>query len=419
MATTKKTAHVSPKIKDSKSSKTLWASGTKKLNDYLLHLTKHFTVGNDPIIDEELLPYDIEGSLAHARMLVKIGILTKKEMQTMEKACEEILILWEKEQWHITLDQEDGHTAIELYLTEHYGDLGKKIHTGRSRNDQSLIVMRLYQRDMMGTFTEGIDLLISAFKKQSSSHMKVPMPGYTHMQRAMPTTVGTWLGSFADALEDLKPSLFSLTTILDQSPLGSAAGFGITGITLDRKFAAKELGFATVQDNPIYCAYSRGEFELRILEVLSPLLRLIGKFAADLLLFTTTEYGFFSLGEEFSTGSSIMPQKRNQDVLELLRGSVGMFAGYRVQIEQIVTNKPSGYNRDFQLTKEPFMRSMDLGIACIEILSQLIPTIVPNKSTLEKAMTPELYATDAVLDLVKKGVPFRDAYVQVKKKLGL
>ncbi len=397
-------------------SKKLWSSGTKELDHIHATLAQQYTVGNDWALDALLVPYDLEGSLAHAVMLEKIGILTKKELAQIKKGLQDIFALWEKGKWEISPDQEDGHTAIEAYLTEKYGDVGKKIHTGRSRNDQVLTVMRLYQRDTLvsaGTFTEDLSVTLA---DKANTWAKIPMPGYTHLQRAMPTTAGTWLGSFAIALEECLPAIETLYNTLDQSPLGSAAGFGIKGLKLNRKLTAKEMGFSRVQENPIYCAYSRGEFELRVLEVLSPVMRTIGKLANELLLFTSVEFGFFTVSRDFTTGSSVMPQKCNQDVLELVRGSVGMFIGYRSQVENIILNKPSGYNRDFQLTKDPFMRAMDLVEGTLAVVEPLISTLEPVREKLQAAMTPELYATDEALTLVKSGVPFRDAYKQVKKK---
>ena len=371
-------------------------SGTKtneKVEDY--------TVGIDYILDLELLPYDIAGTIAHAKMLQKIKILTPKELSILIKGLNEILTLWKKGKFKIDKSQEDGHTAIEAYLTEKYGDVGKKVHTGRSRNDQSLTMTRLFSKEKLLKIKIEIENLITEIDKQNKKFGKIKMPGYTHMQRAMPSSVGMWLGSFHDSLKDDLLLVEATIKIIDQNPLGSAAGYGENTLGLDRKFTTREMGFARVQENPIYCGVSRGKFENIILQTVSTVMFDIGKISSDLLLFTTREFDFFSLPDSFRTGSSIMPQKKNYDVLELVRGNVAIFNGYQDQISNVIKNLPSGYNRDFQLTKEPYLKGIKLAIETIGVITLVVKNLEVKKENLESACTKELYATYEAYRLVK------------------
>ncbi len=375
-----------------------------------------YTVGVDYLLDLELLPYDIQGTMAHAKMLQKIKILNTKELSLALKGLTEILNLWKAGKFKIDKSQEDGHTAIEAYLTEKYGDVGKKIHTGRSRNDQSLTMTRLFSKEKLLGIRNAIEELIKAIEGQIKKQGKIKMPGYTHMQRAMPSSVAMWLGSYAASLRDDMILIDAALRIIDQNPLGSAAGYGESVLGLDRKLTTRELGFKRVQENPMYCAMSRGKFENMILQTVSNVMFDIGKFSSDLLLFTTKEFDFFTLPDHFKTGSSIMPQKKNYDVLELVRGNIAVFNGYQQQIENVVKNLPSGYNRDFQLTKEPYIKGIKLAEDTIRIASMVAEGLLAKKENLEKACTPELYATDEALRLVKKGKSFREAYQEIKEK---
>ena len=375
-----------------------------------------YTVGVDYLLDLELLPYDVKGTMAHAKMLQKIKILTAKELEVLLHGLDEILSLWKMGKFKIDKSQEDGHTAIEAYLTEKYGDVGKKVHTGRSRNDQSLTMTRLFSREKLLEIKKAIENIISEFEKQIKRYGKIKMPGYTHMQRAMPSSVGMWLGSYKDSLKDDLILIDAVVKVIDQNPLGSAAGYGENVLGLDKKFTTKEMNFKRVQENPIYCAMSRGKFENMVLQSISNVMFDLGKFSSDLLLFTTKEFNFFTLPDSFKTGSSIMPQKKNYDVLELVRGNVGIFNGYQSQIEGVVKNLPAGYNRDFQLTKEPYIKGMKLAFDTLGVMNLVIKNIEVKKENLENACTSELYATDEALKLVKAGKSFREAYQEVKEK---
>ncbi len=393
--------------------KKLWQKSNNQSVDRDVEL---YTIGNDYILDMELVAYDIQGSRAHARGLKKIGILTTNELKLLEKGLSEILVLWKNGKFVITPEQEDMHTAIEDFLTNICGDAGKKIHTGRSRNDQILVALRLFSLDKLHIIFSLIKDLFKTMNVAIKKYQTHNMPGYTHMQRAMPTTVGIWLGSYRDALADDIILLKSVQNILDQNPLGSAAGYGENILGIDRAFTAQELGFKKVQKNPMYCAMSRGKFEFMMLQALSQVMMDLGKFASDLLLFTTKEFGFFDLPDSFKTGSSIMPQKKNFDVLELMRGNVAIFNGYVFQIQELIKNLPLGYNRDFQLMKEPFLKGVTLAMNTITIATKVISHLQVNRDALQGACTPDLYATDEAYQLVKDGMPFRDAYRKVGKK---
>ncbi len=391
----------------------LWQKkNNEKLNEYV----ESYTVGIDYILDQELLKHDVEASIAHVEMLCSIGIMTKDETKKVIEGLGNIIKKANKNGFIITQSDEDGHSAIEKFLTQKCGDAGKKIHTGRSRNDQILVAMRLYMKSKVTEIYISIESLIKALTEKSKKYSGTIMPGYTHMQRAMPSSVSLWLLSFRDALKDSLIILESMAKILDQNPLGSIVGYGEKTLGLDREITTKKLNFSKVQVNPMYCALSRGKFELMTLQSLYPAMFDIGKLATDLLLFSTKEFNFCSLPHEFTTGSSAMPQKRNYDVLEIIRGNVSSYNGNTVILQNIVDKLPSGYNRDFQLTKEPFMKGIKIAKDSLEIMTLIIENLEIHTGILEKACTSELYATEKAYELVKKqGTPFRDAYKIVGK----
>ncbi len=394
----------------------IWQKSAQSNTSDIAKIVEKFTVGDDYILDQKVLPYDLKASKAHAQMLHQIKIISKEELEALEKGLAEIKTLWKKGEFEISRTDEDCHTAIEKYLTEKFGTVGEKIHTGRSRNDQILVAMRLLQKHSLQSFTEQIEGLLQSFTEQTEKFGKIKMPGYTHMQRAMPSSVGMWLGSFEASFKDNFQLMQSTQAVIDQNPLGSAAGFGENTFGLDREFTSKKLGFAKTQTNPMYCAYSRGKFEKIILDNLGNFMLDFGKFASDLLLFTTKEFGFFALPDEFLTGSSIMPQKKNYDVLELMRGKTSVFFGYQSQIQEIIKNLPSGYNRDFQLIKAPFLKALQTFGNCLEMTNLVVNNLQPNQAKLEEACSQELYATDEAYKLVKNGISFREAYKKIGAK---
>lgn len=375
-------------------------------------LMEKFTVGNDYIMDQELVVADCLASIAHARGLARIGILADDELASLEKGLREIILLKQQERFPITRQDEDCHTAIEGYLTAHVGEAGKKIHTGRSRNDQVQTALRLWMRECsvrmaLETVQFSQNLLLFAEK-----HEKVPMPGRTHMQIAMPSSVGLWAAAYAEELYDEAQRVMQLSWTLDQSPLGSAASYGVP-LPLDRHFTAEQMGFTRVQNNVLYANNSRGKFEAMLLDCCDYIALTISKIAQDLILFTLPEFGYFSLPKELCTGSSIMPQKKNPDGLELARSRSALVSSCASRVKEIVRSLPSGYNRDFQDTKEPLMTGAKTTLQLVRIMSRMVDGLEVHPERLVAACTPELYATDAVLERIRQGGNFRDTYKEV------
>ncbi len=393
--------------------KKLWQAGSGGLHP----LVEKFTVGEDHIIDQKLLPYDIQASIAHAEMLCEIGVLDKQELSLLQDGLNEILKKWENGEFVVQQHQEDCHTAIEQFLTENYGEVGKKIHTGRSRNDQVLVMMRLFMKDELLDVRKFVNNLKAILEKKIADVQEIPMPGYTHLQKAMPTTVGVWLDSYLAGFRDFEYSLESTLKIIDQNPLGSASGFGIGNFPLDRDFTTEQMGFARTQKNPMYCGLSRGYFENIVLQTLSQVMILAGRFANDMLLFTTSEFNFLSLPNNFTTGSSIMPQKRNYDLFEIMRGNVKIFNGYQNQIQSVVSAIGGGYQRDLQLLKKPFVDGVELCEMTLGLLGEVIVELQVNEEVLKDSMTDDLFVTNEVYELVKNGMSFREAYIEIKNGL--
>lgn len=379
-------------------------------------LIEKYTVGDDRVLDQRLLGYDIQATKAHTLMLQRIGILSEKEYEQLAETLDELMQKWKNGSFVVTKDHEDGHTAIELYLTEKLGAVGKKVHTGRSRNDQALVMMRLFVKDSLNKAIAGTNTVVDAYEQKVKEAGDQPMPGYTHSQKAMPTTVALWLGSYQDAFSDLLPCLKDTQKLINQNPLGSAAGFGVT-LPLNRELTTTELGFAKVQDNPMYCGLSRGVFELAAVQSLSLLMVFAGKFAEDFLQFTMQESSFFSLPDSMTTGSSIMPHKRNYDVFEIMRANAHEFASHSMTLHSLVSSVGSGYHRDLQLTKHVTLRAVDIALETLEVLALCVNNMGINKLALDSAMTQELETVAIINKLVEQGTPFRDAYQQVKESL--
>lgn len=389
--------------------KKLWEKNTSKLNKDI----ESFETKGDLVLDQKLIAFDVLGTLAHAHMLKKIGILSAKELSDAKKGLDEINKLISDNKFNLEIGDEDMHTKIENYLTKNYGEVGKKIHTGRSRNDQVLTAIRLYSKHMLTTIQKNVNELIKSFDKFDKTYGNMPMPGYTHMQKAMPSSIRLWAGSFIESLQNDLIVIKTAIELNDQSPLGSAAGYGTT-LSIDRVYTAKLLGFSKVQKNPLYCQNSRGKIEAVIVSALIQILLTINKFASDVLLFTTSEFNFFMVSETITTGSSIMPQKKNVDVAELLRSKVNLVIGNYMQLVSLSSNLVSGYNRDFQDTKKPLIESLEITIDSIKAANILLQNITPNKEVLKNTMTEDLYAAEKAFALVKKGVSFRNAYMEVK-----
>lgn len=388
----------------------LWEKG-KPLNKQI----EEFTVGHDYVLDQKLLKYDCIASIAHAKMLGKVGILQNSEVQKLTDELNNIIELDEAGKFKIQLEQEDCHTAIELHLTSKLGELGKKIHTARSRNDQVLTALRLYYKDELHECKKRIEHLNSAIGNFTKKHDRVRFPGYTHTRKAMPSSITMWGNSFVDSMLDNLKLVDTVYELLDQSPLGTGAGYGIP-LAIDRHYAAEILGFKNVQNNPVYTQHSRGKFESTLVHTLSQIMFDLNRIASDLILFSMPELGYFELPEDFCTGSSIMPQKKNPDVLELVRAQYHAIVALEFQLKTIMANLISGYHRDLQLTKEATMKSLEIAGSCLPIMTLIFENLSVNQDRCQRAMTEEIFATQEVYELVKKGIPFREAYKTISKK---
>ena len=368
-----------------------------------------FTAGRDPELDQLLVRWDCLASIAHAKMLSAVGVLSGAEFKRLRKALLGIIRQDEKGAFRIRVEDEDVHSKVENALTKKLGDLGKKLHTGRSRNDQVIADLRLYSKDRLLAAEELVVKTARELALFAKRNEFVPMPGYTHMQRAMPSSVGLWAGAFAESILDDLQLLKTAYRLNDQNPLGSAAGYGIS-IKIDRALTTRLLGFGKIQNNALYVQNSRGKIESIILFSLAQAMLDLNRLATDLVLFNTKEFGFVSLPREFCTGSSIMPQKLNPDVLELVRAKSSVMLSFLNSAMGIINNLPSGYNRDLQLTKASLLDGFRLSLETLEIMSIVVPKIGINRKALENACNAELFAADNALRLVKQGVPFRDAY---------
>jgi len=379
--------------------------------DYRLNeQIEHFEAAQNSQLDARLIRHDVWGSLAHIAMLAKIDVLSESEHRVLKDTLCNILQLEAAHAFTITLEDEDVHTCVENYLVATAGTVGKKIHMARSRNDQVLLDLRLFAKEQLHYVAAKLCNLCSALLELACSHTRTPMPGYTHMQRAMLSSVGLWAAGFAEALLDDEQLLLTAYKLNDQSPLGSAAGYGVP-IAIDRQYCADLLGFSRVQNNVIYVQNSRGKIEAVIVQALAQIMLDLSKLAQDILLFSTTEYGFFQVPQELCTGSSIMPQKRNLGVMELVRARTQTILALQQQILGIVSGLPSGYNMDYQETKRPFMEALDVVQESLEICSLVISQLIVNAERLTAACTFELFAADRAYELATvASLPFRDAY---------
>ncbi|HZR39276.1 MAG TPA: argininosuccinate lyase [Ktedonobacteraceae bacterium] len=383
----------------------LWQKGYS-LNEKV----ERFEAAQNSVLDARLIRHDVWGSLAHAAMLQSIGVLSESEHNILQEALCSILEQEAAQQFTISPSDEDVHTSVENYLAATAGAAGKKIHMARSRNDQVLVDMRLYAKEQLHHVSAKLLDLGETLLTFANKTIDIPMPGYTHMQRAMLSSVGLWAGAFAEALLDDEQLLSAAYTINDQSPLGSAAGYGVP-IPIDRQLVADQLGFARVQNNVIYVQNSRGKVEAAIVQSLAQIMLDLSKLAQDILLYTTVEYGFFQVPQELCTGSSIMPQKRNLGVMELVRARTQTMLALQQQILGIVTGLPSGYNMDYQETKRPFMEALDLVQESLDICDLIVSHLNVNTERVLAACTFELFAADRAYELAtSSNLPFRDAY---------
>ena len=378
----------------------------------LNELLEKFTVGNDYILDKNLVVSDCICSIAHIQMLCSIGILTEDEFNSLKEGLLEIIQLDREGKFEIKLSDEDCHTAIEGYLTAKLGSAGKKVHTGRSRNDQVLTATRFYAKTRLLQIMEKALELVDSLIAFADKNKDVPMPGRTHMQIAMPSSVGLWAGAFAEELLDCIAFLKTAYDLNNRCPLGSAASYGVP-IPLDREYTASLLAFDGIQNNVLYANNSRGKIESMISDALEQMTLTYSKMAQDLIIFSMPEFGYFSLPASLCSGSSIMPQKKNPDGLELLRGKAASLSGLCMGMKNVIRALPTGYNRDFQETKELFIKIMDTAYMSTLVTKLTIDELKVNEDNLRKGFTPDIFATDEALRLVASGMSFRDAYKEV------
>lgn len=375
--------------------------------------TETFTVGNDYILDLKLIPWDVKASKVHARSLQKAGILTHIESSQISSELDEIVKALEQGHFQIRPDQEDGHTAIEEWLTKRLGETGKKIHAGRSRNDQVLTAMRLYEQSQLEKVSAATEKSARSLLEFAKCHQGVPLPGFTHTRKAMLSGVSQWACGYAEMLIMQLGMLKSLKSLVSRSPLGTAAGFGST-INLDREAQAEETGFDTVMVSATTAQLSRGWAEWQIVNGLAGVTVIMARLASDVIRYSSETHGFFDLDSAVCTGSSIMPQKQNPDVAEIIRGKNAVMLGQASILQNLIQNLESGYHRDLQLTKEPVMTAFETVLDVLDASNLLLASIKVNAVNVNNACTPELFAAEAANVLVtEKGMSFREAYREV------
>lgn len=371
--------------------------------------TDMFTVGNDRELDLFLAEYDVLGSMAHAKMLGTVGLLTDEEVEDLEMALEDILTDIRKGDFFIEQSFEDVHSKIEYLLIEKLGDTGKKIHTARSRNDQVLVDLHLFLKAEITTIKKQVSDLFDLLMVKAETHKHILLPGYTHFQVAMPSSFGMWFSAYAESLIDDVVMLNAALNIADQNPLGSAAGYG-SSFPINRTFTTQELGFNTLKYNSVAAQMSRGKAEKTAAFAMASVAGTLSKLAMDICLYLSQNFAFITLPQHLTTGSSIMPHKKNPDIFELIRGKCNKIQALPYEITLITNNLPSGYHRDMQLLKEGLFPALQSLKSCLEMAVFSISEIEPNGNILDEKKYDYLFTVDTLNELVTKGVPFRDAY---------
>ncbi len=391
--------------------KRLWDKG-QQLDSQILR----YTAGEDHLLDSRLVDYDVRASIAHATMLNQQSLLSDADLDDIVTGLEELAESFTGGEWTIDLEDEDVHTALESRLTANIGDAGKRIHLGRSRNDQLLAALRLYLLDAADGLETLADEVAAALDALAEREAGTALPGYTHMQQAMPSSVPLWAGGFAAELRDDATGIAASRRRLSKNPLGSAAGYGVPGLPIDRDATSEELGFECVQEPVTAVQLSRGKAEAGLVFELCLLMQDLGRLAADLMLFYTQEFAFITLPDSMTTGSSIMPQKRNPDVLELVRGATATLQAALIEIMNIPAKLSSGYQRDLQRIKPPLFRAIDLTMDSCEIMEHLIAGVSFDVDNIE--LDESIYAAGRANRLVlEEGICFRDAYRHISKDL--
>lgn len=376
------------------------------------HDVETYTVGLDREMDLYLAKYDVLGSMAHIRMLQSIGLLTAEELQQLTAGLRDIYKTIEAGEFEIEENIEDVHSQVELMLTRRLGDIGKKIHSGRSRNDQVLVDLKLFIRSRIEDVTRAMTRLFNTLISQSEQYKDVIIPGYTHLQVAMPSSFGLWFGAYAESLTDDLTVLKAAYDVANRNPLGSAAGYG-SSFPLNRSMTTSLLGFDSMNYNVVYAQMGRGKTERIVAQALGSIAATIGKLAFDACMFNSQNFGFIKLPDEFTTGSSIMPHKKNPDVFELTRAKCNKIQALPYEITLITNNLPSGYFRDLQLIKENFLPAFDSLISIIDMVNAMVSQIKVNHDAARDDRYKLMYSVEEVNRLTLEGVPFRDAYKQV------
>ncbi|MCG2793142.1 MAG: argininosuccinate lyase [Weeksellaceae bacterium] len=392
--------------------KKIWQKDNSTTND----LVTKFTVGKDLDFDDRLAKYDVVGSIAHAKMLAEVGLIRLDEEQAIVAVLEEILSEIDKESFEIDKTAEDIHSQIENILIEKLGETGKKIHTARSRNDQVLTDIKLYLIDEIREITELTDSFFQILKDKANLHKEVLVPGYTHFQIAMPSSFGLWFGAYAESLVDDLELLFATKNIINKNPLGSAAGYG-SSFPIDRESTSYKLGFRTLNYNAVYAQMTRGKSEKLLASSLSVLAGTLSKFSYDVCLYLSQNYDFISFPKEFTTGSSIMPHKKNPDIFELVRARCNRIQALPNELILVTNNLPSGYHRDLQMTKEILFPAIDSLKECLEILIYTLPNIEVKENILDDEKYKYIFSVEKINEEVQNGKSFREAYVQVGQEI--
>jgi len=392
--------------------KKIWQKDNTTTND----LVTKFTVGKDLDFDDRLAKYDVLSSIAHAKMLAEVGLIRLDEEQAIVAVLEEVLSDIEKETFEIDKTAEDIHSQIENILIEKLGETGKKIHTARSRNDQVLTDIKLYLIDEIREITELTDSFFQILKDKANLHKDVLLPGYTHLQLAMPSSFGLWFGAYAESLVDDLELLFATKNIINKNPLGSAAGYG-SSFPIDRESTTYKLGFRTLNHNVVYAQMTRGKSEKLLANSLSVLAGTLSKFSYDVCLYLSQNFDFISFPKEFTTGSSIMPHKKNPDIFELVRARCNRIQALPNELILVTNNLPSGYHRDLQLTKEILFPAIDSLKECLEILIYTLPNIEVKDNILDDEKYKYLFSVEKINEEVKNGKSFRDAYIQIGQEI--
>ncbi|MGJ8591962.1 MAG: argininosuccinate lyase [Aquaticitalea sp.] len=373
---------------------------------------EQFTVGNDREIDMHIVKYDVQASRAHAKMLHKIDILTSDELSKLEEGLDSLVMQIENNSFVIEEQFEDVHSKIEFELTKTYGDVGKKIHTARSRNDQVLVALQLFYKENLNLIFEKTETLFNTLLELAETHKASLLPGYTHLQVAMPSSFGLWFSAYAETLIDDVYLLQAAIKTVDQNPLGSAAGYG-SSFPIDREFTTKELGFSTLKYNVVAAQMSRGKSERTIAACLGSLCNTLSRFAMDICLYNSQNFGFITFPDALTTGSSIMPHKKNPDVFELLRGKCNKIQALQTEMVLITNNLPSGYHRDFQLLKENMINAIEDVKTILDIFNYAIQQSIIKDIDLKDAKYQHLFTVDSINNLVVEGVSFREAYQKI------